>query len=229
MSKKFVRYLIAAAVAVFMAVFIILPVYVVVANGLDWNLFAEVFRNPVYREGLFNSALIAVITTLMVFAIALPLALLYDRFDFPLKKYCAFMMMIPMILPPFVGALGFQQIFGYYGVLNSILAKFNLPPVDFLGGEFGLFAVCLIEALHLYPILYLNLIAVLGNVDPVLDEAAQNLGAGRWRRFCRVTFPLMRPGILAGGSIVMIWSFTELGTPLMFSFNRVTPVQVFNG
>ena len=229
MNLNFVRYMIAAAVAIFMVVFVILPVYVVIASGLDWSLFAEAFRNPVYREGVFNSALIAVITTLMVFVIALPLALLYDRFDFPLKKYCAFMMMIPMILPPFVGALGFQQIFGYYGVLNSILAKFNLPPVDFLGGEFGLFAVCLIEALHLYPILYLNLIAVLGNVDPVLDEAAQNLGAGRWKRFCRVTFPLMRPGILAGGSIVMIWSFTELGTPLMFSFNRVTPVQVFNG
>ena len=132
MNLNFVRYMIAAAVAIFMVVFVILPVYVVIASGLDWSLFAEAFRNPVYREGLFNSALIAVITTLMVFVIALPLALLYDRFDFPLKKYCAFMMMIPMILPPFVGALGFQQIFGYYGVLNSILAKFNLPPVDFL-------------------------------------------------------------------------------------------------
>ena len=95
------------------------------------------------------------------------------------------------------------------------------------GGKF--YAVALIEALHLYPILYLNLAAALANCDPALQEAARNLGAGRMQRFFKVTLPLIRPGILAGGSLVLIWSFTELGTPLMFGFTRVTPVQVFDG
>ena len=55
------------------------------------------------------------------------------------------------------------------------------------------------------------------------------MGIGRWKRFFRVTLPLLRPGILAGGSIVLIWSFTELGTPLMFNYNTVMPIQIFNG
>ena len=86
----------------------------------------------------------------------------------------------------------------------------------------------MLEALHLYPILYLNLLAALANIDPAMEEAGENLGAGAWTRFRRITLPLVRPGLFAGGTIVFIWSFTELGTPLMLEYNRVTPVQIFN-
>jgi ABC-2 type transport system permease protein len=69
-----------------------------------------------------------------------------------------------------VGALGFQQLLGHYGVLNLLLAKMGFAPVDFLGGEGKFWAVCAMEALHLYPILYLNLVTALGNIDPAMDE-----------------------------------------------------------
>jgi iron(III) transport system permease protein len=68
----------------------------------------------------------------------------------------------------------------------------------------------------------------LANVDPAMEQAAANLGASRWRIFAHITLPLLRPGLLAGGTIVLIWSFTELGTPLMFDYYRVTPVQIFH-
>ena len=67
----------------------------------------------------------------------------------------------------------------------------------------------------------------MANLDPALDEAADNLGSGPWRRLFRVTLPLVRPGIFAGATIVFIWSFTELGTPLIFEFYKTTPVQIF--
>src|SRR5439155_6998078 len=54
-----------------------------------------------------------------------------------------------------------------------------------------------------------------------------NLGAGPWRRLFRITLPLIRPGVFAGATIVFIWSLTELGTPLMFDYSVVTPVQIF--
>jgi iron(III) transport system permease protein len=95
-----------------------------------------------------------------------------------------------------------------------------------VGREWG---IILLNALHLYPILYLNLVAALANVDPVLLEAAENLGCTGLRRTWRVTLPLVMPGIFAGGSIVFIWAFTELGVPLMFDYYRVTPVQIFSG
>ena len=213
----------------FFVLFLFLPLYVVLRQGLDARIFCEVMRNRQYLAGIRNALAISVATTVFVFSFSLPLALLYDRFEFPGKGFCPAMMMAPMILPPFVGALGFQQIFGHYGVLNSILAVFSVAPVDFLGGMGRFWSICLIEALHLYPIAFLNLITALANRDPALEEAAENLGIPARERFLRITLPLMRPGILAGGSIVLIWSFTELGTPLMFGYTTVTPVQVFNG
>ncbi len=229
MGNRLIQYLLLALVIVFLGAFLLAPIFTVVEVGLDWRLLAEVFSNYIYREGLLNSFKIAVVTTFLVFLIAFPLALVYNRYEFPGKGLSHLLVMIPMILPPFVGALGFQQILGHYGVVNRLLAYCGIPAVDFLGGPGRFWSVCLIEALHLYPILYLNLVTALGNLDPALDEAARNLGASRWTRFRRITFPLMKPGILAGGSIVLVWSFTELGTPLMFGYNRVTAVQIFNG
>ncbi|MBO5680814.1 MAG: iron ABC transporter permease, partial [Lentisphaeria bacterium] len=229
MKNKFATYLCAAVLLVFFGTFLFLPLYTVLAEGLDKDILLEVFRNRLYMEGLWNAFAISVVTTFFVFLIALPLAVLYDRYEFPGKNLCPILMMTPMILPPFVGALGFQQLLGHYGVLNSLLVSMGLDRIDFLGGEGKFWSICAMEALHLYPILYLNLITSLANIDPTLNDAAKNLGISPWKRFFRITLPLLRPGIFAGGSIVLIWSFTELGTPLMFGVTNVTPVQIFNG
>ncbi|MDD2479513.1 MAG: iron ABC transporter permease [Victivallaceae bacterium] len=213
----------------FFVIFLILPIYSVVKHGLNPTVLAECFRNPIYLEGLFNSFKIAIVATAITFVIAMVPALVYDRYDFTGKKLVNTLMLIPMILPPFVGALGFMQIFGHYGTVNTILTSCGIPRVDWLGGGGRFWMVCVIEALHLYPILYLNILTALANVDPALNEAARNLGAGRWRRFRQITLPMIRPGVFAGGTLILIWSFTELGTPLMFGYNRVTTVQIFNG
>jgi len=219
----------AAVLAVFFGVFLLLPVGTVIAEGCSWQIIVELWENPIYRGGLINSFMLAILTTALVFLLAMPLALLADAYDFKGKNLWNALILAPMILPPFVGALGFQQVFGYYGVLNTILSDCGLERIDFLSGSGKFYAVALIEALHLYPILYLNLSAALANCDPALQEAARNLRAGFFRRFFKITLPMIRPGILAGGSLVLIWSFTELGTPLMFGFTRITPVQVFDG
>jgi iron(III) transport system permease protein len=129
-----------------------------------------------------------------------------------------------MILPPFVGAIGFSQILGQYGVINSL---FHLGPIDWLGkGRY--FGVIILQALSLYPVMYLNVSAALANIDPAMEQAAQNLGSTGFSRFRRITLPLIMPGLFAGGTIVFIWSFTELGTPLIMNYQRCTPVQVFD-
>lgn len=228
-TQIFLRYLLLALLLLFLGVFLILPIGTVLGVGCDWQLIAELFRNRIYLEGLWNSFAIAICTTAMVFLISLGLALLYDRYEFPGKSLANTALLVPMVLPPFVGALGFKQLLGYHGVLNALLGHLGIAPIDFLSGSGVFWAVCFIEALHLFPICYLNLVTALGNIDPAMSEAAANLGATPWQRFLKVRLPLMRSGILAGCSITLIWSFTELGTPLMFGFTRTTAVQVFNG
>ena len=227
--RRAFQYMMLASAVVFLGLFLLLPVWTVVENGCRLDLAVEIFRNPIYVDGLLNSLCVALVTTFGVFCLSLILALVYDRFDFNGKELCNAMILVPMILPPFVGALGFQQLLGHYGILNTILENLGFARIDFLGGSGRFWSVCAIEMLHLYPIFYLNLITALGNIDPALDEAGANMGAGKLVRFFRIKLPLMRPGILAGGSLVLVWSFTELGTPLMFGYNRVTPVQILNG
>ncbi|HRR27979.1 MAG TPA: iron ABC transporter permease [Victivallales bacterium] len=210
-----------------------MPIYTVISEGLKLAYIVEIVKNPIYRDGMLNAFAIAFVTTVLVAMIAIPLAALNESFDFPGKNLVVPFVLLPMILPPFVGAIGFSQIFSRFGALNSLLTSLGLIEFgygpDWLGGNGRFWAVCIVEALHLYPIMYLNVLASFGNLDPALNEAARNLGCGKIRRFFYITLPLIRSGLFAGTSIVFIWSFTELGAPLMLGFNRVSTVQIFNG
>jgi iron(III) transport system permease protein len=150
------------------------------------------------------------------------------RYDFPGKGLLNGLILIPLVLPPFVGAIGMRQLLARFGSINLLLLQMGVidQPIDWLGGGFG--GVVLLEVLHLYPIMYLNLAAALANVDPTLEEAAKNMGASGFKLFRTVTFPLMLPGYFAGAIIVFIWAFTDLGTPLVFEYRELIAVQIFN-
>lgn len=238
MSKQ-LSIVVFALTGVFFAFFFLLPIWETLSGaffepgtGFTLAYIVEVFRNPIYLEGLWNSLLMGVFSTALAILIALPLAFITDRYIFPGKMLLSALILIPMILPPFVGAIGVKQILGQMGALNAFLQSIGLmdpaTPIDWLG-QSRLTGVVIMNALHLYPILYLNLVAALANVDPAMEEAAENLGCTGFRKFRKVTLPLIMPGLFAGGTIVFIWAFTELGVPLMFEFNRVTSVQIFHG
>lgn len=234
--RNLTQYGLLSACLLVLTVFLLLPISLTVKGGITktdpithtTSLTADhvlmVFQNPLYREGLVNAFFIACMTTLLCVLIALPLALLSARYRFPFKGLWNAVILVPLILPPFVGAIGMRAVLGREGMINALFGT----DWDVLG-KGRVWGVILVEALHLYPIIYLNATAALANLDPALDEAAENLGAGPVRRFFRIILPLIRPGLFAGGTIVFIWSFTELGTPLMFEYNRVTPVQIFLG
>lgn len=238
MSKNF-SIAVYAFTLLFFACFFVLPVTETLRGAFfdqdgrfTLAYIAEVFRNPIYLEGLGNSFILAVSVTTLAMLIALPLAWIADRFLFPGKTLFSALVLVPMILPPFVGAIGIKQILGQQGALNALLWHLGLQdpasPVDWLGGG-QLWGVALMISLNLYPVIYLNAVAALANIDPAMEEAAENLGCTGLRKFIRITLPLIMPGLFAGGTIVFIWSFTELGVPLMFDFTRIASVQVFNG
>ncbi len=180
--------------------------------------------DPATQRGLANAATIATLTTTMALLLALPLALVASRCTFPGKTLLGGLLLLPLVLPPFVGAIGVRHVLGRGGALNALLGT----EVDWLAHG-GIVAIAAMEAISLFPIMYLNVVASLANLDPALEEAGQCMGASAWTRLRRITLPLIRPGVFAGATIVFIWSFTELGTPLMFEFYDVTSVQIFNG
>ncbi|MEM8876081.1 MAG: iron ABC transporter permease [Planctomycetota bacterium] len=225
--------LLTVAILLFFAVFLIWPICQVVIAGFrdsdgDWTLryLTLVLTDPIKLQGLWNAAVIAILTTALSFAIALPLATISVKYEFPFKGILSGLLLVPLVLPPFVGAVGMRQVLSRYGPFTQVFAPGSEAGIDWLA-QVQLFGIVLVEALHLYPILLLNLQAALANMDPAMEQAARNLGASRWTVFRKVTLPLIRPGVFAGCTLVFIWSFTELGTPLMFDYDVVTPVQVF--
>lgn len=226
-----------AIVLGFFAVFLAYPASFMLGRAFEANghftlrYFGMLLSSPLQREALRNSFLIATLTTGLATLVALPLAHLITRYRFTGRGLLSGLLLAPMILPPFVGAIGLKQLLAKFGSLNLLLMKVGLlapdQPIDWLG-QGGFWGIILLQVMSLYPILFLNLSAAMANVDPALREAAQNLGASGWRVFRTVALPLILPGFFAGAIIVFIWAFTDLGTPLVFGFSRVVPVQIFD-
>lgn len=191
-------------------------------------VFALMFTDPANWELILTSINLALIVTLLATLLAVPMAWVMNRYQFPLKGPMTGLLLVPLVLPPFVGAVGMKQMFARFGSINLLLLDAGLiaEPVDWLGG--GFWATAVLEVLHLYPILYMSVAAALANIDPNMEEAARNLGASGFRLFSRITWPLMLPGYYAGAVIVFIWSLTDLGTPLILDYRNLIPVRIFN-
>jgi iron(III) transport system permease protein len=236
MSRRARLLMLALFIALFLGAFLVWPLaYVFRRAFVDEQGFTLLYvKSLVTDRGQFqaigNSALIALLVTAGSLAVSLPLAWLMSRRAFPGKTLVSGLLLVPLILPPFVGAVGMKIVFARSGALSTLLMNMGLAggPVDWLG-TYPLLGVIIMEVLHLFPVLYLNLVASLANIDPSLEEAAVNMGASPWRVFRRVTLPLAAPGFFGGVVLVYIWSFTELGTPLVFGVRRVLPVMIYDG
>lgn len=188
--------------------------------------FYEFFTDSFYLRSLWKSlalGLAAVITTSVV---GIAVAFLIIRYEFPYRNLFSYLTMLPMILPPLVGVLGFVFILGRAGTVNILLMDwFGLQhPVNFMYGVQG---VLLVETVHLFPMMTLSVLDALSKVDPALEEAAQGMGAKGWRRFWDVTLPLTTPGYISGALLVFIWTFADFITPLVVGVQDLLAPQAY--
>lgn len=201
---------------------------VVKAGGFSLSLFADTFKSQLYRRQFLNSLMLGLMVTFLCLIVATPVAVVANRYAFPGKALVQVFILLPLILPPFVGAVGIKRMLGHFGFFNLLLMNMGLTsePMDFLGaGRF--WAVAVLETLHLFPVMYLNLQAALAARDESLEDAAETLGDTPMGAFFRVTLPQLVPGIFAGSAIVFIWAFTDLGTPLVLEYQNVISRQIF--
>ncbi|MEM2094261.1 MAG: iron ABC transporter permease, partial [Candidatus Bathyarchaeia archaeon] len=167
-------FLLFLALMAFFLVFLFIPILYIFIGTFFVNgnfttfYFGLMFTDPVLIESILNSLKIGFYTTMLTSAIAIPLAFLMVRYDFPGKRFFQGFLLIPLVMPPFVGAIGMKQLFARYGSINLFLMSIGImrEPFDWLGQ--GIPAIVILEALHLYPYLYLNVAAALANIDPTL-------------------------------------------------------------
>jgi iron(III) transport system permease protein len=235
--KKRIPLFLALVLGGMITVFLVFPVMKTISSGfvsegrISGYWFGRVITNPILLSELGNGLMLALATTGVCLLLAVPLAVIRTRYVFRGMGVLSILVLVPLILPPFVGAVSMKRLLGQFGVFNLILEHLgvidisrSLPP-DWLGSGFT--GVVMLQSLHLFPILYLNASAALANVDPAYSQAARNLGASAFRTFFSITLPMIRPGLFAGGTIVFIWAFTDIGTPAIMGYDHLTPVTIF--
>jgi len=177
------------------------------SGKLDLNLdsYIRFFTESVYAAVFLKSIIYALVTTLLCLLIAYPLAALIAQSP---KKYRDLLLLL-VILPFWSNFLiriyAWMILLGPQAALargvNGLLALVGLGPVPLLFSSFAVL-ICLVYV-HL-PFMVLPLYANLEKHDRALLDAAQDLGAGTWQRFWRITFPLSLPGVYAGAALVFI-------------------------
>ena len=176
------------------------------------------------REAFVNSLVVALGSVAFATLIAVPLAYLTVRFEFRGAALVQTLGVLPLVMPPFVGAVAMQLLFGRNGSINLLLGEAFGIRIPFMDGLNG---VIFVEGLHYFPFILLNLVAALANIDGAMEEAAQNLGSHGFRLFRRVVFPLAAPGFVAGAALVFVKVFDDLGTPLVLNVTNMLAPQAY--
>ena len=157
----------------------------------------------------------AFLSTLLTLIIGLPAAFLFARFDFPGKALLRALTAVPFMLPTVVVAAGFNALLGPQGWLNlGLMGVFGLetPPVRLVG---TLSAILMAHVFYNTTIVIRVVGSALLQLDPRLEAAARTLGADPRRVLWNVTLPLLRPALLAAGTLVFLFDFTSFGVILL--------------
>src|SRR5690606_5336924 len=187
--------LVAALIAVILLLFLIIPVATVIYVAFtekgtgEFTLvnFVDFVRTDLFVRSFWNSIYVSAMAVVLASLFALPLATLTTRFEFRGALIVQTLGFIPLIMPPFVGAVAMQLLFGRNGTVNLLLDDWFGFKIPFMEGLNG---VIFVQAVHYFPFILVNVSAALRNIDRSMDEAAQNLGCSGFRLFRRVIFPL---------------------------------------
>jgi iron(III) transport system permease protein len=195
--------------------------------------FVNLYATPSFRRGLINSIITASSTLVATSAIGIPVAYVMTRYVFRGKKIFTLLTILPLMIPPFVGALALVGMMGRNGIITNFLQDLLMWLGLDISLEGGLIlpnipGIVFIQTFHLWPLIYLNTSASLSKIDPTLEESARNLGSSGFTLFRRITLPLALPGFAAGALLVFLWSISDLGTPIMLNFTEYSVFQAFN-
>lgn len=223
---------VAVLIVIFLLAFLVLPVLKVIyvafqdtnTGALTYLNFVDFFSSSLFRESFYNSFYVAAISVVLASIFAVPLAYFTTRFNFSGAVLIQTLGIVPLIMPPFVGAVAMKLLFGSNGSINLLLDEWFGFTIPFMEGLNG---VILVESIHYFPFILINLSAALNNIDRAMEESAQNLGAKGLRLFRRIVFPLAMPGYIAGAALVFIKVFDDLGTPLLLDVNKMLAPQAY--
>jgi len=197
--------------SIFLAIFVIYPLYKVLAAGLNINalpLFGHLLSLGETQRVILNTLGVSLGVASIGTVLGFLLAYVQVKLDVPLKRLFHLAAIVPIISPPFAVAMSIITLFGRSGLITKRLLGLRY---DIYGADGLIFAL----TISFIPLAYLSLLGLIRGLDPALDEAATNLGAGGWHAFRTVTLPLLIPGFASSFLLLFVAAMADLGNPLL--------------
>ncbi len=224
-TRVLLRYAILAFPLLLLLVFLIFPVSIVIVQGLFAGTpFQDVLSSPVIQFTIQFTVSQSVVSTIMAVLIGLPGAFLIARLRFRGKSLVKAMMIVPFVLPPIVVVVGFLQMFGSYGVIDSILMWIRGSSVSVFNLATGVPGIILAHTFYNVPLVLLMVSSSLERLNPEIEESAEILGASSLQRFRRITLPHIMPAVLA--SAVLTFMFCFMSFPIILAFGQGTYMTI---
>lgn len=204
----------AAAALVVLAVFLVYPVLNIIGGSFGSggrSGWAVVASEPRYARAVMNTIILGVSVTCISALLAVPLAYVTARYDFPGKPLVAVLPLITLVIPEVISAQTWLMILGNNGFVTRFLADRDI----FLPSFYGWPGLLLSMTLTYYTYLYIGTLAAIRGFDLQLEQAAQSLGTGPAESRMRVMLPVILPSILSGGLLVFTMVVGNFATSMM--------------
>lgn len=220
-SDRFV-YVLAIPLVLVLLIYIVFPMIATFMTSVeDGGASYRDFLGGNSRRALGLSVGISLASVLTAGLIGSGLAVLLTRFDFPGRSALKVFALLPMALPPLIGALSFYYLYGTSGIIPRLLESFTGIPASSLSFD-GIAGVMLVHSLTMYPYFYLAVSAGLSGSDASLEEAAMNLGASRATMWRTVLFPMLTPALVSGALLTFMVSMASFTAPQFYNVNTLT-------
>jgi thiamine transport system permease protein len=204
---------------IFLSVFFFYPLARILVLSLDFSVLNA--GNLLKTSGVLGFTVYqALLSSLLTFALGLPTAWLFARFEFPGKSLLRALTAVPFMLPTVVVAAGFNALLGPRGWLTSLFPGISFQFTGTLG------AILLAHVFYNTTIVIRIVGNALTHLDVRLEQAARTLGADQRRLWWDVTLPLLRAPLLASGLLVFLFDFTSFGVILLLGGARFSTLEV---
>lgn len=211
-TERWIARVAIAAIVLFLALTVALPLYALLSRGLEDKTgafvglanYAAYFATPGVGRAIANSLVISLAVTVATVSVAFVFAYGLTRSRIPLKGVLKAIALAPLLAPSLLPAIALVYLFGKQGLLRDLM----------FGQEiYGPIGILLGETFYCFPAALLILVTALSLSDQRLHDAAVSLGAGRWRIFRTVTLPGARYGLISASFVVFTLAITDFGVP----------------
>lgn len=215
---------------VFLALFFFYPLATIIRASFDPTLLARsgiaaLTTDRYYLRVAWFSVWQALLSTALTLALGVPAAYVFARFQFRGKTVLRALATVPFVLPTVVVAAAFAVLLGPGGVLNSMISVISGRRVA-INLQGTLLLILIAHVFYNFTVVLRIVGGFWANLDPRIEEAAQVLGANRWRVWREVTLPLLLPALGAAALLVFMFTFTAFGTILILGGARFATIEV---